>query len=211
MLTTTSALPPEPSWPVPERLLRVRVSRRRQHGHGDGERWPRPYGVRLRPCIPSSGRRRNTGQFATGTDIGDVGAAGGEAFDELDRHLPTRERQRHLGDRRRVSLCLDQGRRQFRDHGRVDAVQNVNAWTKAGIMIRATSILAACMPRCSRRRGRASRSSGARGKWHQRTYGGPRGHGRAGVAEAPAHRHLVIAYYRKATTMPGPRSTRRRW
>jgi regulation of enolase protein 1 (concanavalin A-like superfamily) len=80
----------------------------------------------------------NTGQFAAGTDIGDVGAAGGDAFDSAADTYTVRGSGSDIwGTADEFHYLWTKAGGNFEVTARVDSVQNVNAWTKAGIMIRA--------------------------------------------------------------------------
>ena len=78
-----------------------------------------------------------TGQFAAGTDIGGVGAAGDDAYDSTTGTYTVRGSGSDIwGAADEFHYVWTQWSGDFEITVRVDAVQNVNAWTKAGIMIR---------------------------------------------------------------------------
>jgi hypothetical protein len=78
------------------------------------------------------------GQFATGTDVGAVAAGGGDAFDNTTGTYTVRGSGSDIwGTADEFHYLWAQWEGDFQITTRVDSVQNVNAWTKAGIMIRA--------------------------------------------------------------------------
>jgi len=77
------------------------------------------------------------GQFADGRDIGRVAAAGGDAFDNATGTYTVRGSGGDIwGAADEFHYVWTQWDGDFEITARVDSVQNVNAWTKAGIMIR---------------------------------------------------------------------------
>jgi regulation of enolase protein 1 (concanavalin A-like superfamily) len=77
------------------------------------------------------------GQFADGRDIGHVAAAGGDAFDSATGTYTVRGSGSDIwGTADEFHYVWTQWDGNFEITARVDSVQNVNAWTKAGIMIR---------------------------------------------------------------------------
>jgi hypothetical protein len=79
-----------------------------------------------------------SGQFAAGTDIGGVGAAGGDAYDPASDTYTVRGSGSDIwGTADEFHYVWTKWAGDFEITARVDAVQDVSAWTKAGIMIRA--------------------------------------------------------------------------
>jgi hypothetical protein len=77
------------------------------------------------------------GQFAAGTDVGSVGAAGGDAYDSTTGAYTIQGSGSDIwGTADEFHYVWTQWGGDFEVTTRVDSVQNVNAWTKAGIMIR---------------------------------------------------------------------------
>ncbi|HEY7289311.1 MAG TPA: FG-GAP-like repeat-containing protein [Vicinamibacterales bacterium] len=77
------------------------------------------------------------GQFTDGRDVGQVAAAGSDTFDPSTGTYTVRGSGRDIWDNAdefRYVWTLGQG--DFQITARVDSVQNVNVWTKAGVMIR---------------------------------------------------------------------------
>jgi hypothetical protein len=78
-----------------------------------------------------------SGQFASGNDIGHVAAAGDDAFDSTTGAYTIRGSGSDIwGTTDEFHYVWTKWAGDFEITTRVDAVQNVNAWTKAGIMIR---------------------------------------------------------------------------
>jgi hypothetical protein len=78
-----------------------------------------------------------SGRFAAGTDIGGVGAAGGDAYDPTSDTYTVRGSGSDIwGTADEFHYVWTQWAGDFEITARVDAVQDVSAWTKAGIMIR---------------------------------------------------------------------------
>jgi hypothetical protein len=82
---------------------------------------------------PGDGR----GQFAVSNDIGRVAASGGDEFDNSTGTYTVRGSGSDIwGTADEFHYVWTQWQGDFEITARVDSVQNVNAWTKAGIMIR---------------------------------------------------------------------------
>jgi regulation of enolase protein 1 (concanavalin A-like superfamily) len=78
-----------------------------------------------------------SGQFATGNDIGNVAAAGSDAFDSTTGVYTVRGSGADIwGTADEFHYTWTQWSGDFEITARADSVQNVNAWTKAGVMIR---------------------------------------------------------------------------
>jgi hypothetical protein len=78
-----------------------------------------------------------SGQFATGTDIGGVGAAGSNAYDSTTGTYTVRGSGSDIwGTADEFHYVWTNSSGNFEITALVDSVQNVNAWTKAGLMIR---------------------------------------------------------------------------
>ncbi|MCU1385752.1 MAG: hypothetical protein JWL71_4449 [Acidobacteria bacterium] len=79
----------------------------------------------------------DTGNFATRSDIGGVGAVGSDSFDSSSGVYTVRGSGSDIwGTADEFHYVWTQWGGDFDITTRVDAVQNINAWTKAGIMIR---------------------------------------------------------------------------
>jgi hypothetical protein len=77
------------------------------------------------------------GRLATGQDIGRVGAEGGESYDgDTDTYTVRGSGADIWGTGDEFHYVWTQQSGDFEVMARVDSVQNVNAWTKAGLMIR---------------------------------------------------------------------------
>jgi hypothetical protein len=78
------------------------------------------------------------GQFAAGNDIGHVAAAGSDAYDSTTGIYTVRGSGADIwGTADEFHYVWTQSAGDFEITARTDSVQNVNAWTKAGVMIRA--------------------------------------------------------------------------
>ena len=77
------------------------------------------------------------GRFATGSDIGRVGAAGSESYDSTNATYTVRGSGADIwGTADEFHYVWTQFSGNFEITARVDSIQNVDAWTKAGVMIR---------------------------------------------------------------------------
>jgi hypothetical protein len=78
-----------------------------------------------------------SGQFAAGNDIGRVASAGGDAYDSATDTYTVRGSGADIwGTADEFHYVWTTFTGDFEITARVDSVQNVNAWTKAGVMIR---------------------------------------------------------------------------
>jgi FG-GAP-like repeat len=141
------------------------------------------------------------GQFMAGNDIGQVAAAGSDAFDDTTGSYTVRGSGSDIwGAADEFHYVWTEWAGDFEITARVDSIQNVNAWTKAGIMIRAN--LNPGSPHAS------LFASPGKGVAFQRrpTENGVSVHTAGPATTAPVWLKLqrtdtmITAYYRKATT-----------
>jgi hypothetical protein len=143
------------------------------------------------------------GSFVAGTDVGHVGAAGSDVYDSSHNTYTVRGSGSDIwGTADEFHYVWTRFPGDFTVSARVDSIDNVNAWTKAGLMIRDT--LDAGSPHAS------VFATPQKGVAFQRrlTQNGPSVHTPGPATTAPVWLQLqrtgdvIAAYSRKATTDP---------